>query len=340
MVSALLTAEPRVPDELRIDRDHLAKVNKYVRKCSTLEAFRTWRECFDFCAPSLTSYADKTHSLHLFEKLTPLLVKTLTQVFPVMMTEFLEMDLESTILVKLKRDNILDDGDFLYNMKSEYWIRENELQKVDPSLPFRSSKFEHEEFFLVKFDKNQDKETIDTIEDNNHVRMSSERMEQQVSDESNEKRQEMAMTDKIKTKMDNFIQQMNVNLGNRSWKEKNMDQKYFFPVTPRGLALNTSIRMHENFYYEAFKIDPSFKVPLDLSANAYKDFQETYSRSPEAVSINFFFDPQQDEKIDLINDHRNGKSLIVLNNQSNVLYLESLARQCTFWVVLILVTIL
>ena len=329
-----LIPEPPLPDELRVDKEHLAKVRKYVRKCSSLAAFRNSKECFEFCSPSLTSYADKTHSLHLFEKLTPLLVKTLTQVFPIMMPEFMQMDLESSVLVKLKKDNILDDGEFLYNMKSDFWIRENELQKVDPNLPFRSSKFEHEEFFLVKFDKNEDKLTIDTIEDNNHVRMSSERMEQQIADESVEKRQEMAMSDKIKTKMDNFIQQMNQNLGNRLWKEQNKDQKYFFPVTPRGLALNTSVRMHESFYYESFKIDPGFKVPLDLSADAYKDFHEAYLPSPDTVSINFFFGPKEHERIDLVNDHRNGKSLIVLNNQSNILYLETLDRLSALWLLL------
>ena len=243
------------------------------------------------------------------------------------MPEFLNMNLESTILVKLKKDIVLDDGNFLYNMKSDHWIHENSLDKVDKNLPFKSIKFEHEEYFLVKFDHGENIHKIDTIEDNNHVKMSNERMEKNISDEQFEKREEIAITDKIKNKMDTFINQVNETLGNNFNKEDEGNDQNFFPVTKKGFSLNMSIRMNKNFDYSAFKIDPGFHFDLDLSPKSYEKFKYSYDLNSEAIKINFYDEPINGNKLKLINNHKNGNSLILLNNQPNILYLEGIFKK-------------
>jgi hypothetical protein len=317
--------EDKVPEDMKPDLHDLRKVKNYVKHCTSTEAFRNSPECFNFCNPSLTAYTDKTNSLHLFEKITPLLVNTLKKIFPVMVPEFLRIDLEKTSLVKLKKDIILDDGEFLYNMKSDYWIKDYSLEKVDKNLPFESSKFEHEQFFLVKFDSNESKTKIDTIEDNNHIKISSDKLGQEVTDENFDKRQEIAIADKIKNKMDDFIEQMHYNIGQWTWSESNSKEQYFFPVTKKGFDLNSSIIMKDNFDYSSFKIDPGFEIEMDLSKDAPKKFTYEYEKTPETVFIDFYLSPEQQDIFEIVNNHKTGKSFIMSSNQANILYLEHIS---------------
>ena len=311
-----------MPANLEIKEEHLKKVNQYIQLCSSKNAFEYSGFCRDFCDLSFTQFVDKTHSLHIYEEIMPYLTQALLHVFPIVLPEYLSLDLESTVLTKIKKDIILDDKQNLYNMKSDHWIKQNSLEKVDPLLPFKSSKFGNDEYFLVKFNRNEDSKNIDVIEDNKNIRMSDERMEEGKTETQEEKREERGLREKIKENMVAFLQQVNGDVQSDFDDSPETNAQNSFPVTKKGIQMNMSLEVQDFFDYNDFKIEPNFKIKMDLNSGAYKKFQEIYEEDANAFRIDFWGKEEGGLEIELLEKHNKGKVLIMINNQPNTLYLE------------------
>jgi hypothetical protein len=303
-----------------------------------MEAFRESEKCREFCGMSFTTYVDKTHSLHLFEEVMPILIKHLTKIFPLVLPEFLQLNLESTVLAKIKKDVILDDGDFLYNMKSDHWIKQHQLEKLDAHLPYKSNKFANDEYFLVKFDRNENQRNIDIIEDNKNVKMTTDRLETNVSDDEIEEHHENDLKNKIKDKMLELLNQVNGNPDMDFEEEATDNNDNFFPVTKKGYQMNMSLEINDPFDFNDFKIDPNFSVKMELTNKAYEEFVDVYEEDETAFKVEFFDMVHSQLQIEILNTSNKGKVFVMSSNQPNHLYIESVRTMFTR--VLVIVSLL